>query len=425
MNLLKQKPTAKGIRVFFLYSLFFFIPFSIAGDDFATIGLYIVSFVLLIRKQIHWEKTPITLGLGIYLIGAVISTLLSHAPLTGFVYFRSFWRLGLPFLVFFTLKDQPVERFVRVLGGVAVIIGLYAIVQFYTGLDVLRSEHLQNSYKQHYGVWHAVGVFSHHLTFGGVFLMLFAVFSAMVITRELNPRVRIFYAFVAVICLISLFFSFGRSIWIGAIVAVVVSLFVLIPQKIKIISIIVLICLAVITWFSLHYLEKTKFAEKGIGHRILSATSIAANKDRLLMWQAGIEIIKDNPIFGLGPKMAELMEPYYKKIAKENNHNFQHAPSVGVHNIYLQNWIDFGILGFLGFLLMFLTVILAIGTKVDRITIRKSTDHAILLGIMAGLCGNLASGFFENNFRDGEVQVLILTLFGIAMTLLKKKPSLA
>ncbi len=85
MNLLKQKPTAKGIRVFFLYSLFFFIPFSIAGDDFATIGLYIISFVLLIRKQIQWEKTPITIGLSLYLIGAVTSTLLSHAPLTGFV----------------------------------------------------------------------------------------------------------------------------------------------------------------------------------------------------------------------------------------------------------------------------------------------------------------------------------------------------
>jgi len=39
---------------------------------------------------------------------------------------------------------------------------------------------------------------------------------------------------------------------------------------------------------------------------------------------------------------------------------------------------------------------------------------------MAGLCGNLVAGFFENNFRDGEVQIMIFVAMGLALSILQK-----
>jgi hypothetical protein len=45
----------------------------------------------------------------------------------------------------------------------------------------------------------------------------------------------------------------------------------------------------------------------------------------------------------------------------------------------------------------------------------------LLAGLFAGFIGIMAAGFFENNFRDGEVQTAILTAMGIALALIHKK----
>ena len=423
MYQLRQKGTARNIQAGFLFLLFFSIPFSIAGNDGAIIGLYIVTGVLLAQKEIRWESLPIAKALYLFLLGAVISTLLSDAPLTGLLYFRNFWRLGLPFLIFFALKGQSVERYIRVMCVASIIIGLYAIVQFYTGLDILRSELLQNHYRRYWDIWPAVGAFSHHLTFGGVFLLLSAIFTALAFPKELSSKWRLFYTLAAIVCILSVVFSNGRSIWLGAITVGVVFLFVLTPRSVKIATLAILIALGVAFWLSAPHLKKTGIARFGLGHRVLSIPSLYDNKDRLMMWQAGVEIIKDHPVFGLGPKMFHKMQSYYQSVAETNNHTFQHEPSMGVHNIYLQNWVDFGFLGLLGFLWLFFSVIRAIALRINCKTVLRSTDHALLLGIMAGLCGNMVSGFFENNFRDGEVQTLVLTLMGIAMVLLKNSPT--
>ena len=416
----KWRLTVHGFRTGFLYLLFFSIPFSIAGGDFAIVGLYVVTGVLFAKKEIRWESLPIVKGLCLYLLGAIVGTLLSGDPLTGLPYFRSFWRLGLPFLLFFALEDEPVERYIRPMSIVSILIGLYAAVQFFTGLDVLRSEYLQNRYHTFLGIWPAVGAFSHHLTFGGVFLLLFAIFAALVLSSEVDPKWRLLYALAAMVCLSSVVFCNGRSIWLGGMTVGFVFLFVLIPVKARRAALATAVLLAIAFWLSPRYLGKTEFGKSVMGSRLLSITLPKANRDRLMMWRAGADIVRDYPIFGLGPNMSEKMEPYYRRVAEEYRHSFHHGPGTGLHNIYLQTWVDFGLLGLLGYLWLFFSAIYAIAAQVSRSAVVKSTDHALLLGIMAGLCGNMVGGFFENNFRDGEVQIAVLTLMGIAMALLKR-----
>ncbi len=45
----------------------------------------------------------------------------------------------------------------------------------------------------------------------------------------------------------------------------------------------------------------------------------------------------------------------------------------------------------------------------------------ILWGGIMGIIGSMAAGFFENNFRDGEVQTTIFVLMGMGLTLLHKR----
>jgi O-antigen ligase len=114
------------------------------------------------------------------------------------------------------------------------------------------------------------------------------------------------------------------------------------------------------------------------------------------------------------------MKPYYQWISQEEKHTFQHGPGVGVHNIFLQNWINFGLLGLLGFLIWVGTLVVQIlgVLRQGSITLKR---NAQLLGFMAGLIGNLVASVFENNFRGGEVQTAIILVMGLSLLLLNKR----
>jgi hypothetical protein len=48
-------------------------------------------------------------------------------------------------------------------------------------------------------------------------------------------------------------------------------------------------------------------------------------------------------------------------------------------------------------------------------------ENSILWAGLAGVCGFMIAGFFENNFRDGEVQAMLLILMGLCFHQIQKK----
>jgi len=411
---------AEQIRGFFLAILFISIPFSIAGGDFAITGLYLVTLYLFIKKQEHWQKTPILTGILVLLAGAIISSLFSEDLLNSFSYFKSFWRFGLPFLVLFALRDRPIKRYLLILAVISSLIAIYAIVQFFTGLDVLRGADLQKQYRPLLGVWFAVGAFSHHLTYGGVSLLVFAVLTPLGFDRDYSPLERLIFAVGSFLNLAAVVFCMGRSIWVGAAVAIgIMILFQLTLKRFLYLLILAILIISGLTVYQIRY-GKIPLAKTALGYRLQSAMIATLNKDRLMMWQAGINIIKDHPFVGLGPNANQPMLPYYKEIEKQEKAKFQHQPGTGVHNIYIQNWINFGLVGLAGYLLWWLALLYKIALEIKKPSILGSGDKTILLGILAGLIGSMFAGFFENNFRDGEVQITILVLMGIGLSLLDR-----
>ncbi len=138
------------------------------------------------------------------------------------------------------------------------------------------------------------------------------------------------------------------------------------------------------------------------------------------MLQCGIQALKENPVFGHGPKQRKKLQPCYDRLAKETNHRFHHPAAVGVHNIYLQNWLDFGLIGFAGYLAWGVILLTQMGKSLWSQMI-DSYRNGILLGCLAGLSGIMVAGFFENNFRDGEVQTAVLVGMGIALAMLDQE----
>lgn len=358
-------------------------------------------------------------GMAVLISGAILSSLLSDKPMVSFSYFRNFWRLGLPFLVFFSLKKRDHQRFIYILMFVSSIVGIYATLQFFTGLDYFRSESLRNEYIPSGKTWQAVGFFSHHLTYGGVSLLLFTLFVPSVMDRDLPWKRRLLFVVASICNLLGVLFSMGRSIWLGLIAGL--GIIFLLKLKLKgYIAILILLSIGFGIYSQVSDDSKRWFyRETTIGRRIGSFTA-KANIDRLLMWKATLNAIRDNPILGFGPKRAELLQPYYDKIAKKEKHTFQHPASVGVHNIYLQNWIDFGIVGLIGYLAWWLILIGEIIHVLKKYPDNRDNTKSLLTGICAGLIAIMIAGIFENNFRDGEVQTVILTLMGLSLALMYK-----
>jgi len=142
---------------------------------------------------------------------------------------------------------------------------------------------------------------------------------------------------------------------------------------------------------------------------------LKANQDRILMWEAGIAAIKDHFWLGIGYNNdAEVMPVYRQLITERTGHRFYNNASTGVHNIYLQTWINYGLIGFLAYLsILFIFLGQSISTLFQ--TTRFSYENSILWGSIAGVCGFMVAGFFENNFRDGEVQAMLLILMGLSL----------
>lgn len=122
----------------------------------------------------------------------------------------------------------------------------------------------------------------------------------------------------------------------------------------------------------------------------------ASSRDRYYMWQAGLDMIMDQPIFGQGTGMILDVYPKFRWQGAPN----PNAPHL--HNNFIQIAAERGLpcLAFLGWILFLL------GREAWRV--RASSRFGPL--VLAALAATLASGMFEYTLGDSEILMLILLL---------------
>ncbi|MGA7614460.1 MAG: O-antigen ligase family protein [Thermoanaerobaculia bacterium] len=130
-----------------------------------------------------------------------------------------------------------------------------------------------------------------------------------------------------------------------------------------------------------------------------------SNLDRIRMAQAGIEMIRDHPLFGVGPSNVKEVYPLYRK---------PDAPRFRVphlHDNVIQIWAERGIValaGYLALVAMFLSICWKgrTGPPSSQWVADAGLAFAIALFV---------AGFFEFNFGDTEVMLNMLDLFAFAI----------
>jgi O-antigen ligase len=136
-----------------------------------------------------------------------------------------------------------------------------------------------------------------------------------------------------------------------------------------------------------------------------------SSRDRWFMWQAGVDMIRDKPVFGQGPRMVEAVYPGYRWPGAPN------PATPHLHNNVLQIAAERG-LPCLAFWLWWMAA--ALGDAYREL--RRGGPGSWTAGAaLAALTALLAAGMFEYNFGDSEVLMFVLLLTALPYSLRRQR----
>ena len=403
-----------------LYVLIFFSSFSIAGVELATFGLLLLGIAHGLRHRNSIDVPPrwVVAPFLALAASALLSALVNPHLWRNLSQLGDLYRLALPFALLPALALVSRRRLLLVYVAVVALVSLYGVAEFQLGVDWFRPEgaKLIRPYRGT-NVFHAMGYFTHHLTYAGVMLINAPLFAALAITDR--GRVRLWWLAGALFSANAVLLSLGRSGWIGAVVGLGVLLLMLrrrwwLP----------LIVLALGTSLVLGSLLATgqlrRFADAphtpAIVVRALD-TSLSYDKDRLYLWEAGWLAMQDRPWLGAGIGNEDYDYEVYRQIVsrRHGGYTFVTRASAGIHNIYLQMAFATGIVGLTAYLSLFGALLGWCGLWLRRAGAAHCFERGLLWGVAGALTGFSAASCFNNYFFDDEVANVLLIAMGLAL----------
>jgi len=232
----------------------------------------------------------------------------------------------------------------------------------------------------------AVGSLSHYMTYSGVLMLV----TVTAIARLLfHPKQWVWPAIAVPALLVALVGTQARNAWIGTMLATTTLLGVRNWRLIAVAPLVAVLGVLV--------------APANLRDRALSSfdPNHPTNLDRVAMLQIGRDIVRDHPLFGVGPEMIESVYANYRQhYPKAVNPTNPH-----LHNVPVQIAAERG-LPALGAWIWFLVVA---GRDLFR-QLRQGPAPAVAGAGLAVLVAMVTAGMFEYNFGDSEFLMLFLGL---------------
>lgn len=195
---------------------------------------------------------------------------------------------------------------------------------------------------------------------------------------------------------IALLLTFTRSVWLGWIIAVGVLLVLKWPKA--------------LAWAVPVAIFAVSFAPLPFFSRVISSFDIhqSSNLDRIRMAEAGVEIIKDYPLFGVGPANVKEVYPLYRK------HDAPRFRIPHLHNNLIQLWAERGVLALVAYFMLQILFL----RQCARAWGGPATKFAeIGVAVAVGLA---SAGLFEFNFGDTEVFWMMLDVFALVIAFIER-----
>jgi O-antigen ligase len=142
---------------------------------------------------------------------------------------------------------------------------------------------------------------------------------------------------------------------------------------------------------------------------------------RVDIWTVAWRVVHDHPFNGVGIAQFPVVSPHYVLQPGALRYvNLIVEKHIVVHNLYLQLWVETGIVGLLLFLAVVVTSLTAAWRAVARFDLVGDEEMAALAraGILA-LIGMLTASFFLSNLEAGQLWLLLAA--GPALAIIAKR----
>lgn len=339
-----------------------------------------------------WRRgRPLLIALAAYVALYAIAIAASLDPVASLGTFgEPFNLLALPLALLLVHGERDTRRIVHGLIGLGAGSGLLGLGQFLVGYGDMQ---------------HRIRAsFSHYMTFSGVLLVADLLLLAQLAAGR-GRGLRGAWRWGALVVInAALFGSFTRSAWVGLAVAVTLLVALRSPRWLLALPVVALLFVAV--------------APQPIVDRAISIADLddPSNLDRLSMANAGMRMIADHPLTGLGPEMVDHAYPRYRvewAVRDEVPH---------LHNAFLEIAAERGLPALAAFLALIGLAAAAAWRGFRREGGFAGPRADLWVGALTALVAFNVAGLFEDNWGDTEVQRLALFLIALPFCLGAGRP---
>jgi O-antigen ligase len=351
------------------------VQFSLfAAQSVFFVAAAIVWIIVALQDGRRPEVPAFFLPLLVYAGLTLVSAALSGAPKESFWDSRQLLMfLMVPIVARFTQGDRATKTMdvIIAIGAAGALVGIFQFAIL--GKGGTLGDRL-------------MGPLGHWMTYSGVLMLT----TCAAVARLTFTRMRTPWPLIAVpALLVALVATNTRNAWIGTLLAASVLLAI---RNWKLV--IVAPLLAALAFLVAPGLVKSRAAS-------IFDTSDPANRDRIVMWKIGRDMVRDHPWFGTGPHRLQGLYPEYRQRYPEA----VNAVNPHLHNVPIQIAAERG-LPALAAWLWFIVVALRDLWRQVRARIAPAVAGAGLAAVIA----MLAAGMFEYNFGDSEFLMLFLGL---------------
>jgi O-antigen ligase len=389
-----RAPRAAALRDTLLVALVLGLAASISLSEAALIALGL--WLAWSGRARAWGGWPLAGPLVAFAAWSVVAALASAAPAESLRATRTLLPLAALWVVFGALDGgAAARRLASIFLVVLTAVALLSIVQVATctperydvtprGLSPVARSFFGKCRRAH-------GFFSIYMTLAGVLTVTLAAALPRVVTagaRGLAAGA----AWLASAAALAL--TLVRGAWIGLAAGVLVALAGL-RRRALAAAAVAAVAAAVLAVPSV----RERAATLGPGD--------ATAGERLAMLHAGLQLVREHPVAGIGPGQVKRVYPVVappEALRRSTSH---------LHDTPLQIAVERGLVGLALWLWIFVAFFRRAGRVLRRLPAEAVADRALVLGSLAGIAAFLVAGLFEYNFGDTEVLLVALSVMAL------------
>ena len=369
-------------------TLFIFVAFSMFSISITQVSGGIGGFLWLLRtyltntwKDLSWPLGPPFL---LFTFASLVAVINAYEMSYSYESLKKLLEILIFFWVLNCVRDNDLrDALSLVLIVSATLAALYGFYQYWGNFHLNYTAVTSSNRVE--------GTLSTYMTFAGLLMMVGILAVGRVFFQK--PMQKWVWGPIGIIT-ICLLLTLTRQAWFGFLTGLIFLLFF---WRKKALWLLPVLLLAVYIASPLPIQQRLK--------DIVSGNDVTFGM-RVALWKGGWEIFKDYPLTGCGFRCVDLVNSQYPD---PTGYIERYR---GMHNNLIQVAVDTGVVGMTAWLGIWFCFLRGLYHK--AITLEKNADERwVIFGSAAAVLAFLAGGFFETNFYDSEVAMLLYFIMAL------------